>query len=222
MARQARIVIPGIPHHVTQRGNNQQDVFLVDGDRQAYLRILKEQAEKYGLEVIGYCLMINHVHLVVVPETEESLALALGRTHYHYAQYINALHARSGHLWQGRFCSCAMEDAHAVAALRYVERNPVAAGLVSRAWDYEWSSAAAHVGRKDRTGLLDLDAWRERWPAEDWRKLLQSPDDERSISALEHSTACGWPLGTDSFLSKLEKTMGCRVRPMKVGRPKKS
>ncbi len=133
---------------MTQRGNNRQDVFFVDDDRRAYLDVLGEQAERFGLRVLGYCLMTNHVHLIVAPEREESLAKAVGRTHWLYTQAVNRLHGRSGHLWQNRFHSCPLDAAHTWAALRYVDRNPVRARLVRRAWRYEWSSAAAHVQRQ--------------------------------------------------------------------------
>jgi putative transposase len=110
-----------LAHHVTQRGNNRQGVFLTDADRVAYLQVLKHQAVRYRLEVLGYCLMTNHVHLVVVPQNDTSLAQAVGRTHFTHAQRFNTDHGRSGHLWQGRFYSCAMESGHELAALRYVE-----------------------------------------------------------------------------------------------------
>jgi putative transposase len=130
MPRVARVVIPGVPHHVTQRGNNRQDVFYTDDDRRHYLRLLGEQSHR----VLGYCLITNHVHLVVVPEHENSLARAIGRTHYLYTLYINRMHSRSGHLWQNRFFSCGLDEKHAYCALRYVELNPVRARIKQRAW----------------------------------------------------------------------------------------
>jgi len=151
MPRIARIVIPGCPHHITQRGNNRQDVFFVDDDRQRYLAILAAQAERFGLTVQGYCLMTNHVHLIATPREPESLAKAVGRTHWLYTQYVNRLHGRSGHLWQNRFYSCALDEPHFYAAMIYVERNPVRARLVRRAWRYPWSSAAAHCDGRDPT-----------------------------------------------------------------------
>ena len=132
MPRVARIVIPGVPHHATQRGNNRQDVFFVDDDYRVYLALLRGLAEQSGLEVHAYCLMTNHVHLVATPQTETALAAAIGRTHFRYTQYVNRLHGRSGHLWQGRFCSTALDDDHFWWVMRYVERNPVRAGLVRR------------------------------------------------------------------------------------------
>lgn len=127
MSRIARAVAVGVPHHITQRGNNRQDVFFVDDDRRTYLDILTEKPERYGLEIHAYCLMTNHVHIVAVPTNEDALAKAVGRTHHAYTKYVNKLHARSGHLWQNRFFSCAMEEPHYWSAVRYVERNPVRA-----------------------------------------------------------------------------------------------
>lgn len=129
-----------------QRGNGRQDVFSVPDDYRAYLALLGEQKERFGLEVRGYCLMGNHVHLVAVPPSETSLAKATGRTHFGYTHYVGRLHGRSGHLWQNRFYSCALDEDHTEAALGYVERNPLRARIVQKAWRYEWSSAAVHVG----------------------------------------------------------------------------
>jgi len=169
MPRVARTVIPEVAHHVTQRGNNRQDVFFVDDDYRAYLRTLKAQSERYGLVVHGYCLMSNHVHLVATPLAGDSLAKAVGRAHWLYAQYVNGLHGRSGHLWQGRFYSCALDERHLWTALAYVELNPVRARVVRRAWRYEWSSAAAHCGERGRATLVNIVSWQREMGASDWR-----------------------------------------------------
>jgi putative transposase len=219
MPRVARIVIPDVPHHVIQRGNNRQDVFFVNEDRRVYLRLLREQVERFRLDVIGYSLMTNHVHLVVLPHAADSLAKAVGRTDFLYTQHVNSLHGRSGHLWQNRFTSCALDEKHTVAALRYAEQNPVRANLAKHAWDYEWSSARAHVTGKDPTGLLDMTAWLREWDPKDWRETLRSEMDPGSVSAVRFSTARGRPLGSDSFLSKMESLLGKRVRPYPIGRP---
>jgi len=225
MPRVARVVAPGVPHHVTQRGNNRQEVFFADDDRRFYLQALAEQAERFDLRLLGYCLMTNHVHLVVVPEREESLAKAVGRTHWLYTQAVNRLHGRSGHLWQNRFHSCPLDSAHTWAALRYVERNPVRAKLVRRAWRYTWSSAAAHVAGADASGLLDMAGWEEGCGAADWRAELTRGVRE---AGRPHAGACsyvrtrtGRPLGSDSFMSKLESTLGRRLRALPIGRPRK-
>ncbi len=223
MPRVARVVIPGLAHHVTQRGNNRQDVFFVDDDRRAYLEILRQRCADAGVGVLGYCLMTNHVHLVMVPRDEAGLARALGRTHFAYTQYVNRLHGRSGHLWQNRFYSCTLDETHAWQALRYTERNPVRAGLARRAWRYAWSSAAAHAGEADDASqLLDLVAWRTEWPPARWRAELTEPLEESLVDQLRHRTHTGRPLATDAFLSKLERRLGRRLRPLPVGRPKKA
>ena len=218
MPRIARIVLPGRPHHVTQRGNNRQDVFFVDDDRRAYLDILGEQSDRYGLAVLGYCLMANHVHLIATPSGDESLAKAVGRTDFLYTQYIHRLHGRSGHLWQNRFFSCALDEPHLWAALRYVERNPVWSRHVRLAWRYPWSSAAVHVGEAP-AGWLSLDDWSRAWTPAKWREALRAPDDEKLTAGLRRSTCRGRPLGSDGFLSKLEHRLGRRLRPLPVGRP---
>ena len=165
--------------------------------------------------------MTNHIHLVATPARVDSLNLAVGRTHFLYAQYINRLHGRSGHLWQGRFHSCPMDDAHAVTAMRYVERNPVRAKISRVPWTYPWSSAAAHTGRPDPTHLLDLKAWNDLIPGINWKKMLTDRDDKETLTALRLNTQTGRPLASDSFLTKLERTLGRRLRPLPVGRPKK-
>jgi len=222
MPRVGRIVIPGCPHHITQRGNNRQDVFFVDDDRIRYLEILADQAQRFGLTVDGYCLMTNHIHLIATPRRRESLAKAVGRTHWLYTQQINRLHARSGHLWQNRFHSCALDDEHFWTAMIYVERNPVRAKLVRRAWRYRWSSAAAHCGGKDASGLLDLAAWSKLLPREgSWRQSVGKATDAEAVRRLRTWTHRGRPLGSDSFVSKLERAVGRRLRPLSVGRPRK-
>jgi len=220
MPRIARIVIPGCPHHVTQRGNNRQDVFFVDDDRRAYLRLLAEESQKHGLAVHGYCLMTNHVHLIATPRSEEALAKTLGRTDFRYTQYVNRFHGRSGHLWQNRFYSCALDEEHYWAAMAYIEQNPVRARLVRRAWCFGWSSAAAHCGQaRDRSKLLDLGAWHASM--QNWKATLSAMLGGEALSAVRLNTHRGRPLGSDSFLSKIERRVGRRLRPLPVGRPRK-
>jgi len=145
MARMARVVIPNIPHHIVQRGNRSQKTFFSDKDKVFYLKLLHKYAEKEGLSFWAYCLMDNHVHLIVVPKREDSLAKGIGDTHKHYTRMINFRENWRGYLWQGRFSSFPLDEKYLYAAIRYVERNPVMAGLVKRAEDYEFSSAKAHV-----------------------------------------------------------------------------
>ncbi len=221
MPRFARIVIEGVAHHVVQRGNNRQDVFFVDDDRRRYLALLKEKAKEDRLDILAYSLMTNHVHLIAVPQKPESLARAIGRTHLLYTQYINRLHDRSGHLWQNRFHSCALGEGHFWLALRYVEQNPVSAGLVKMATDYEWSSALSHVIGEDRAGLLDIERWSAMMDGETWARHLSRRLPKEDVRVIRKCTERGWPLASDSALSKFEKTFGRRVRPLRRGRPSK-
>jgi putative transposase len=196
-------------------------VFFVDQDRQVYLESLQEQADKYGLEILAYCLMDNHIHLVAIPHEEEALAKAVGRTHFRYTQYINRFHQRSGHLWQGRFYSCALDGRHLWLALKYVELNPLRAKLCRRAWQYPWSSAAAHTDEKTESPLLNLPQWYEQMSADQWRKELAEGLTDSEVARIRLRTHTGRPLGSDSFLSKIETLLGRRVRPLPIGRPKK-
>lgn len=223
MSRVARIVIAGVAHHITQRGNNQQDVFFVEDDKRMYLDLLHAQSRKYGFGVTGYCLMNNHVHVVGIPKTEDALAKAIGRTHFLYTQYINRMHGRSGHLWQNRFYSCPMDEAHTFRALSYVELNPVQANLAALPWDYPWSSAAAHCGSDTAHPVLDMEQWHTIMPGMVWREILnQLRDDSEDVETLRLHTRTGRPLGSDSFISKFESFLGRRLRPLPVGRPKGS
>ena len=222
MPRTSRVVIEGCAHHVTQRGNNRQDVFFVDDDRRAFLAFLAEAAERFDLAVDGYCLMTNHVHLIVTPSGEDALANALKRTNQLYAQYVNRLHGRSGHLWQDRFFSCPLDELHRWRALVYIERNAVRARLCRKAWRWPWSSAAAHCGGDDASGLLDLAGWCQQMETDRWRDLLTRADDPEQLARLRLCTSRGRPLGSDKFVAKLETVLGRRLRPLPPGRPRKS
>jgi putative transposase len=205
---------------VTQRGNNRQDVFFVDADRQVFLQYLREAAKRFALLVEGYCLMTNHIHLVVTPRQEDSLAQALKRVNQLYAQYVNRLHGRCGHVWQNRFFSCPMDQEHVWQVLVYVERNPVRARLCRKA--RQWSSAAAHCGEDDPSGLLDVTSGEQEMDPAKWRRMLERPEDDRLARALHLSTSRGRPLGSDSFVAKLETVLGRRLRPLPRGRPPKT
>jgi len=172
MARIARVVLAEAPHHVTQRGVDRQAVFFSDADRRVYLELVQHSAQQFQARLLRYCLMSNHVHWIVVPGQPDSLAKAFGQAHGRYAHYANALRNRSGHFWQNRFFSCAMETTHLWAALRYVERNPVRAGLVAAADEWPWSSAAARTRRVLWPDWLDADAWSATFTAEDWSTYL--------------------------------------------------
>lgn len=205
---------------MTQRGNDRQQVFFSGDDRRIYLARLREHADAYGLAVLGYCLMPNHVHLVVVPGHEESLAKGIGRTHLRYTQYVNRAYERNGHLWQNRFFSCALGEAQCWVALRYVELNPVRAGLVECASDYPWSSAAAHVGERDQSGMLSLSQWNSVWDTKRWREWLVAGEDAAGASAVREHTQSGRPLGAAEFVEELERVLGHRFAAIRRGRPR--
>lgn len=224
MARQARIVLPGVAHHITQRGNDGQNIFFSDRDRGIYLQLLRESSLREGLSLSAYCLMTNHIHLVAIPERENSLARALGRAHLMYAQHVFYAQGRSGHLWQSRFYSCPLDDTHEHNASAYIELNPVRAGMVEEPWQYPWSSAMAHCGLGgDASGMLDLARWSQYMPIETWRATLgtiaESPE---TIEQIRKHTRAGRPLGSEPFLKQIEQSLERKVRLNNVGRPKGS
>jgi len=204
MPRMARVVAEGVPHHITQRGNNRQDVFLLAEDRRFYLETLRARCRDHDVALLGYCLMTNHVHLVAVPSHANSLALALGRCHGSYARRFNRRYRRSGHLWQNRFYSCVLGGSHVAAALAYVDLNPVRAGLVRRPEEWEWSSARAHAGVVRSDESLDADKWNELGLGEDWPSVLTAHGGEAQAAELREATYGGRPLGDEEFIAALE------------------
>jgi len=222
VARLARVIAVGVPHHATQRGNARRYILDRDADRMVYLSLLREYADLYELSLLGYCLMSNHVHLVVIPCKLTSLALAFKQTHGRYAAYWNARHKSSGHAWQGRFYSCPLDPSHLWAAPRYAERNPVRAGLVETAEEWRWSSAAVHCGLAPSDGYLELEMWRKRWDSTSWRSYLRAPDREEETEAIRRCTHTGRPLGTAEFVAAMETATQRCLTPQKRGRRKKA
>lgn len=209
MPRIARTVIAGVPHHVTQRGNRREPVFFTDADRRAYLEWFGEYARKHGVDVLAYCLMTNHVHLVAVPASEDSLHKALRPLHMRYAQRINRSRGWKGHVWQGRFFSSALDEPYCRAAVRYVERNPVRAGMVAMAEDYPWSSAAAHCGLRADPLLADHSPWiRSLEGTGNWSTWLAQGDDPPTADLLRRNADKGLPCGSERFVRKLEAATG--------------
>jgi putative transposase len=217
MARIARVVIAGLPHHVTQRGVRRMDVFFSGGDRTEYLRNLAEQGDRFGVKYLAWCLMANHVHLVAIPEEEHSLARGIGEAHRRYTRYINFRQGWRGYLFQGRFHSFPLEGGYLLAAVRYVLRNPVRAGIAERPWDYEWSSAKWFVGdRPDDPLAIPSDMLAD---ITDRRSFLL--EEESCLPVLRRHARTGRPLGSRLFLARLEHLTGRRFLPRKPG-PKPS
>ena len=223
MPRLPRTVFAGLPHHVTQRGNRREDVFFTDEDREAYLTWLKEYCDKYGLTVLAYCLMTNHIHLIVVPATDDGLHRVLKPLHMRYAQRINRARNWKGHLWQGRFFSSPLDEVYLLAAVRYVECNPVRAGMVERAEDYRWSSASAHCGNRSDSVLSLESGWRKQFAAiDDWSAWLSEADEIEKIRILRQNVEKGLPCGNESFVQRLGKIAGRHLEYHPQGRPKKT
>jgi putative transposase len=221
MPRFARVVIPECPHHITQRGNERRDVFFTSSDRHVYLGLLKQYAEFYSVDVLGYCLMTNHIHLVLLPHRTESLAKLLREIQMRYSQYRHALERGNGHLWQGRYYSCPVEPARLASVMRYVELNPVRAKLVDQAAHYPWSSAAGHLGRVDP--VLSIGDWRKCWSSQEWKAVLSDAlsDGNQESAAIREATHGGRPLGSYEFVARLEAYANRSLKRGLPGRPRK-
>jgi len=207
-----------MPHHVTQRGNRRQQTFFCDDDYRAYLELMAEWCGQHKVQVWAYCLMPDHVHLIVVPKSADALARAIGEAHRRYTRRVNFREGWRGYLWQGRFASFVLDEPYLLACARYVELNPVRANLAAGPSEYPWSSARAHLKRKDDclvkvAPLLAL--------AKSWRRLLTSAATEEQIKAFRAHESTGRPLGDETFQKRLEKKLGRALRLQKPG-PKKS
>jgi putative transposase len=215
MARLPRIVLPGIPHHITQRGNRREPTFFEDGDYELYLDLLADAAGRFGVEVWSYCLMPNHVHIIAVPADEDALSRTFRSVHRHYTGYINARLRVTGHLWQGRFSSVAMDEAHFVSALRYVALNPVRAGLVERAEDWRWSSTRALIDGADDGFVIVAPALNR---VSNFATFLgQDFDEQMTYSALRKAEAVGRPVGSKEWVADMEAKSGRTIAPAKRG-----
>jgi putative transposase len=221
MARFARVVVVDVAHHVTQRGNARQVILSNDADRGAYLELLQQYSGLHQLSLLGYCLMSNHVHLIVVPRRGEALAQTLKHTHGRYASYWNAKNSSSGHVWQGRFYSCPLDETHLWRALRYVEMNPVRAAVTTSAEQWPWSSAAAHCGAGVPHALLEMERWRKRWTTAEWREHLAAGESPIDLTGLRQYTHTGRPFGSAEFVAALEHSTSRLLLPRKAGRPRK-
>jgi putative transposase len=217
MARIARLVVPHYPHHVTQRGNRRQQTFFCQPDYQLYLDLVAEFCEEKGTEIWAYCLMPNHVHLVMVPATEDGLRATLSEAHRRYTRHINFRQGWRGHLWQERFHSFLMDEQYLLATVRYVERNPVSAKLCKRPEDWNWSSASAsaHLKAKD-DALVRVKPMLDR--VQDWAAYLSQTDKPADEDSIKANSQTGRPLGNAEFIQHLELLTGRELVPKKSGR----
>lgn len=213
-ARQARLVAGGMPHHVIQRGNRRQKVFFESRDREFYLQLLEEKTKKYKMEVWAYCLMDNHVHLIVVPNEEKALAQAIGEIHKEYTRMINFRESWRGYLWEGRFKSFMVDEKYLYAAIRYVERNPVRARIANKAEEYEWSSARNHVNKGRSSLLSDFYLLDE---IENWSEYLRGGEQEEDLKLFRRHGESGRPLGDPGRLMRLTVKYGWDLIPKKPG-----
>jgi putative transposase len=222
MPRLARSVFAKMPHHITQRGNRGEDVFFTDEDREVYLASLREYAVKHQVEVAGYCLMTNHIHLILIPSTEDGLQNVLKPLHMRHAQRLNRTRQQQGHIWQGRYFSAVMDGDYFRAALHYVERNPVRAKMVGKAENYKWSSARAHCKLETNPLLRAQSTWRNDFDdITNWQAWLAEPDVEAALMVLRRNTMMGLPCGSEKFISKLERRSGRALHYKPQGRPRK-
>ena len=214
MPRLPRLVIPHCPHHVINRGNRRQNVFFSDNDKRLYCEILFRETNKAGIAIWTYCLMNNHVHLILVPKKKDSLAKGIGEAERKYSRIINLRYDWKGHLWQERFKSNPMGEDYLYSAVRYIERNPVRAGIVEKAEDYNFSSAKAHVfGGKDK--LLSDFFLTSVIP--DWASYLRLETSHSEKNLFRSHAKSGYPLGNDEFIDRLESLMGMSLRKKKPG-----
>ncbi len=221
MPRSQRVVIPGLTHHVTQRGNRRCNVFFDDQDRLVFLRLLGEVSKHYFLCHFGYCLMTNHLHLICVPDFEWSLSAAMRDLLSFYAIYFNTKHALKGHLWQGRFYSCPMDTPHFWTAMRYVELNPVRAGIVKSTAEYRWSSARSHCGMGEES--LPLKPMPQFPPTiQDWPTWLAEEESGSFLKVFRRATLTGQPFGSEEFVKGLEVRLGRKLTARPPGRPRKT
>lgn len=219
MPRIARVVAVRYPHHITQRGNNRSRVFFDDKDRELYLSSLERYSQRYSIEIWAYCLMDTHIHLLAVPQREDSLACGIGGMNLVYTQHINKKYGRTGRLWQNRFYSCVVDkERYLLAVVRYIERNPLRAGLVENAEDYQWSSARFHLlGEKDR--IIKEPDWLGGSDRSEYREFFKETGTKEE-EEIRRATSAGRPLAEEEFVVRLEGMLHRKLRARPRGRPR--
>ncbi len=214
-------MLPGTAYHITARVNYRQDVFFIDEDRQQYLSLLERHAGSAGLQLLGWCLMRNHIHLLAMELAECAMGDALKRVQSEYAFYVNRKRRQAaGHLWQSRFYSAPIDPAAVWTILRSIELNPVRAEITRDPAIYDWSTAAFHAGLAAAPAFLSMEAWSQEWTAEEWRIALSTGMDAGEVRAIRGATARGLPFGTATFIRHCDNYAGRPLTVRAVGRRK--
>lgn len=220
MPRQSRIIITDVPHHITQRGNRSQDVFFSADDRKCYLERLTQYSNRYKFEILAYCLMTNHIHIVGTPRNKTSIGRTLQIVNMRHTRAVNRVKGWNGHLWHSRYFSTALDESHLYLAMRYVEQNPVRAGMVMRAQDYPWSSAACHCGLRSDPVLVPNHKYKDIFDC--WSDILNEIPMLEDIERLKRRTYSGIPCGDEEFMKESSKRVGRKLKERPRGRPSKS
>lgn len=207
------------PHHIFQRALPGKKAFFTDNDRERFLEILAEQAERYKFDILAYCLLDTRLHIVGIPRKKMSLSKTVGRTNFSYTHYVNNRRKKQGQLWRNRFQSCALDDKYMKLAVKYVENQPVYEKLVRKPEKYPWSSAAAHFRGRDEREVLTLDVWPSKRLMNKWADFLKEKLPEETREEIRTYTQTGRPLGSDVFIDELERKFKQRLHPLPVGRP---
>ncbi|MBU0881032.1 MAG: transposase [Candidatus Omnitrophica bacterium] len=219
MARIARVIVPEFPHHIIQRGNRRQQVFFNEGDYSEYLRLLNSYSQRFKVDILAYCLMPNHVHLITTPHEGGSLSQAIGETHRNYTRFINFREKWRGYLWQGRFSSYVLDEKYLLAAIRYILLNPVKAKIVKKPWDYKWSRARHHM-KVENNFMIKDSLLREL--VGDWKNFLDTAPEEDDVRLMQLHERTGRPLGCNSFIKKLETLLNVNLQKRRAGRKKRN
>ena len=222
MPRIARIVATGFPHHITQRGNYRQNIFVDDTDREKYLSFLEIESKRYDLSVLAYCLMPNHVHCIVIPKNEDTMGNVFKYVNMKYSQYYNKKLGAGGHLFQGRFFSSVMDESYLLAGVRYIERNPVRAKIARKPTEFKWSSARIHasIDSNDNLNVMNLFKYITQTPKA-WKEYIEEPDNHKELKDIREGTRRGRPIGDSGFVEKLEKKINRFLKLKPKGRPRK-
>lgn len=216
MPRTARVIVPGCFYHITQRGNNKRVIFYDDQDRRKYLYLIEQYRAKYAVEIFAYCLMNNHIHFIT-RSGQEGFAKWLHVVHMRYTQYFHKRYKTSGYLWQGRYYSCMLDNDHFMAAVRYVERNPVRAQMVPKAWDWRWSSAREHI--QNEKGIICLKEIQHYIEVLDWKEYLGGEEFFKDLDAIRKATISKRVWGSQEFIEELERKYGIKLSSPRRGRP---